>query len=102
MIGSHELVLILIVALFLFGPTKLPELAQSLGKAVGEFKRAQIESEHSARRSGENLKDQDIKIHNLAIEMGLDTENKTTEQLVEEIRMKVKTDDGLKLKAAGT
>ena len=45
MIGSTELIAILIAALFLFGPKKLPELARSLGSAVGEFKKAQRASE---------------------------------------------------------
>lgn len=45
MIGYTELIVILISALFLFGPQKLPELARSLGSAVGEFKKAQRASE---------------------------------------------------------
>ena len=45
MIGTTELIAILIAALFLFGPQKLPELARSLGSAVGEFKKAQRASE---------------------------------------------------------
>jgi len=45
MIGSIELIAILIAALFLFGPQKLPELARSLGGAVGEFKKAQRAAE---------------------------------------------------------
>jgi len=45
MIGSTELIAILVAALFLFGPNKLPELARSLGSAVGEFKKAQMASE---------------------------------------------------------
>ena len=45
MIGSNELIAILIAALFLFGPKKLPELARSLGGAVGEFKKAQRAAE---------------------------------------------------------
>ena len=45
MIGSSELIAILIAALFLFGPKKLPELARSLGGAVGEFKKAQRAAE---------------------------------------------------------
>jgi len=45
MIGSTELIAILIAALFLFGPRKLPELARSLGSAVGEFKKAQRAAE---------------------------------------------------------
>jgi sec-independent protein translocase protein TatA len=45
MIGSTELIAVLIAALFLFGPQKIPELARSLGGAVGEFKRAQRAAE---------------------------------------------------------
>lgn len=39
-IGMTELVVIMIVALIVFGPTRLPELARSLGRAMGEFRRA--------------------------------------------------------------
>ncbi len=39
-IGMPELLLILAVALIVIGPKKLPDLAKSLGKALGEFKRA--------------------------------------------------------------
>ncbi|HVZ38243.1 MAG TPA: twin-arginine translocase TatA/TatE family subunit [Candidatus Kapabacteria bacterium] len=42
-IGSGELLLILIVVLIAFGPRKLPELAQSLGRGIREFKKAQRE-----------------------------------------------------------
>lgn len=45
MIGTPELIAILIAALFLFGPQKLPELARSLGSAMGEFKKAQRAAE---------------------------------------------------------
>ncbi len=39
-IGMPELILILAVALVVIGPKKLPDLAKSLGKAMGEFKKA--------------------------------------------------------------
>jgi sec-independent protein translocase protein TatB len=42
-IGMTELLVILVVALIVFGPTKLPELARSLGKAMNEFRRASSE-----------------------------------------------------------
>ncbi|WP_045214637.1 Sec-independent protein translocase protein TatB [Desulfonatronovibrio magnus] len=38
-IGTTELVVILVVALLVLGPKKLPEIAKSLGKTLAEFKR---------------------------------------------------------------
>lgn len=40
MIGTSELILILCVALLLFGGKKLPEFAKNLGKGIREFKRS--------------------------------------------------------------
>lgn len=37
-LGPGELILILIIALVIFGPAKLPEIGKSLGKALNEFK----------------------------------------------------------------
>jgi TatA/E family protein of Tat protein translocase len=38
-----ELVIIFVIALIIFGPRKLPELGRSLGKSLGEFRRASNE-----------------------------------------------------------
>lgn len=37
-LGMPELILILAIALVIFGPSKLPEIGKSLGKALREFK----------------------------------------------------------------
>lgn len=39
-IGVPELILIFVLALLLFGPRKLPDIGKSLGRAMGEFRRA--------------------------------------------------------------
>ncbi len=42
-IGVQEMIAIFVIALILFGPRKLPELARTLGKALSEFRRAKNE-----------------------------------------------------------
>ena len=42
-IGPGELILILIIALVVLGPGKLPDVAASLGKSVREFRKAATE-----------------------------------------------------------
>jgi sec-independent protein translocase protein TatA len=53
-IGMPELVIILVIALLVIGPHKLPELAKSLGKGLAEFKKA---SEDFQR----NIKEESLK-----------------------------------------
>ena len=57
-LGMPELMMIMLLALLLFGPKKLPEIGKQVGKALGEFKRASndlkrsIEDEMSKAQSG--------------------------------------------------
>jgi len=39
-LGMPELMMIMLLALLLFGPKKLPEIGKQVGKALGEFKKA--------------------------------------------------------------
>jgi sec-independent protein translocase protein TatB len=39
-LGTSELLLILVVALIIFGPRKLPQLSRQLGKSLADFRRA--------------------------------------------------------------
>ncbi len=43
-IGIPELILILVLALIIFGPGKLPQVGKSLGKTIREFRTASRES----------------------------------------------------------
>jgi TatA/E family protein of Tat protein translocase len=46
-LGFQEILLILVLALLIFGPRKLPEIGRSLGKSLGEFRRATTELKRS-------------------------------------------------------
>ena len=52
-IGSTELIVILIVALIVIGPAKLPEMAKSLGKALGEFRRVSTDVKRTIEMEAE-------------------------------------------------
>jgi len=49
-LGFQEILLILIIALVIFGPKKLPELGRSLGKSLAEFRRASNEIKKSIEK----------------------------------------------------
>jgi len=49
-----ELVVILVIALLIFGPSKLPELARSLGKGFGESRRASYDLRQSLMEATED------------------------------------------------
>jgi sec-independent protein translocase protein TatA len=54
-IGLPEMVLILVVALLVFGPKKLPEIGRSLGKALKGFQDASKEFESEFKRQAEMI-----------------------------------------------
>lgn len=66
-IGMQEIIVILVLALIVIGPKKLPEVAKALGKGYGEFRRAfedmrssinsDINADTKASDEAEKLKD---------------------------------------------
>lgn len=56
-IGLPEMALILVIALLVFGPKKLPEIGRSLGKALRGFQEASREFESEFKREAQNLEE---------------------------------------------
>lgn len=59
-IGFPEMLFILLLALLIFGPRKLPELGKALGRGLAEFRRASNELRTTIEEEVRTL-DQDIK-----------------------------------------
>lgn len=65
MFGLHmpELIIILVVALLIFGPKKLPEMGASIGKSIKEFRKGMNEISHP-----KDEKDDEIKVPNVEVQ----------------------------------
>ncbi len=92
MIGTNELLVILAIAVFLFGANKLPELARNLGRSAAEFEKAKREAElellelERKYREGEYTKsERRVKLEKIARDLGIDPTNKSDEELLDEI-----------------
>ena len=72
-LGGPELFLIFVVALIVFGPRKLPEIGKSLGKMMGEFRRASnevrstIENEVEAEKIRESMRIEPPKVEPVTV-----------------------------------
>ena len=93
--GPLEIVLIVLVIIVLFGASKIPELARSLGKATGEFKKGKNEIENELSEIGNPIKENkptensSSRIKTMAKDLGIATEGKSDEQLLDEIQKKM-------------
>jgi len=83
-IGLPEMIIILIVALLVVGPSKLPELARTLGKAFTEFRRMADEVKETFEE--EVLKEETAKAGETAEEAKVD-EKKQDEAKQEEAKL---------------
>ena len=82
--GIEWIVLLIIIAiLLLFGPSKLPELARGIGKALGEFRRGKMEVERqiSTELREIEVKDTRAKTERAAVSLGVPPAGKSEMQL---------------------
>ena len=69
-IGMPELIIIMVIALIIFGPRKLPELGKSLGRSLNEFKKASTDLQ--------NTLEQEIKIEEQKEQVKKNTDEEKT------------------------
>ena len=92
--GSEWLIVIVIVVVLIFGASRIPSLAKSLGRASGEFQKGKVESEMELKKikeggsSGQPPSEgsEHDKLLKAAWELGISTEGKTDEQIRAEIK----------------
>jgi len=90
LLGGQEWIVILIavVILLIWGPSKLPSLARGLGEAIREFRKATSGIEEEPRKV-EKKEEIDQKLLETARALGISTEGKTKEQILDEINKKI-------------
>ena len=86
MIGTETLIVGAVVIVMLFGAQKLPELAKAIGRSSGEFQKGKTESEQAARNVDSDLSKDREKIDKIDKELGVDSANKTDDELRDAIR----------------
>ena len=64
-IGAPGLIIIVLGALLIFGPKRLPELGQSIGKMLAEFKAAVNKTDHDKKDEEDKTKDYDLYLVNI-------------------------------------
>lgn len=61
-IGTTELLLILLIAVVIFGPSKLPKLGKAIGQTIGNFKRSSAAAEKGQTKKKKNADPEDEEI----------------------------------------
>ncbi len=74
------ILLVIVAALFLFGPSKLPELARGFGRAMGEFRRGRMEVEREITQQF-STEDPKMKLDRAAGSLGIQTTGKSELQI---------------------
>jgi sec-independent protein translocase protein TatA len=107
MLDGYTWIIIGVVAIviIMWGPAKIPEFAKALGRAKGEFSKAQKEFTDAATtgmattsapqvvvepKPAPKLKNKDEILLETAQKLGIPTDGKTRDQITEEISIKVK------------
>ena len=74
-LGMQEMMFIMILALVLFGPKKLPEIGRTVGKAINEFRRASSELKTTFEREMHNMEQETNAVKEIAAPYQYDAYN---------------------------
>ena len=74
-LGMPEMMFIMVLALVLFGPKKLPEIGRTVGRAIREFQRASSELKTTFEREMQNLEQETNSIKEIAAPYTYDAYN---------------------------
>jgi len=90
-IGPELIIVLIIAVVLIFGVKKIPDIAKSLGRAGGEFKKGKQEADREAKKAAVedeepvNEEKEHTKLLNVAKGLGIDTDDKNDETLRKEI-----------------
>jgi sec-independent protein translocase protein TatA len=83
--GAEWIIVAAIIIALIFGVKKIPELARSFGRASGEFQKAKIEMHNEIERVKHTDTSTRSKLESVAEKLGIDSSNKSDEELRLEI-----------------
>lgn len=93
--GIEWIIIIILVVIFLiWGPSKIPELARSLGKAKKEFQKAMKEAEEIKEQALSSVDAQELKkdvdmLMDIAKKLGVPTEGRTKAEIYNDVMEKL-------------
>jgi sec-independent protein translocase protein TatA len=94
-VGVEWIIIIIIIVIFLiWGPSKIPELARSLGKAKKEFEKAMKEAEEIKQQAASSIDVQALKndvdmLIDVAKKLGIPTEGRTRAEIYNDVMAKL-------------
>lgn len=94
-VGVEWIIIIILVVIFLvWGPSKIPELARSLGKAKKEFQKAMKEAEEIKDQALSTVDVQELKkdvdaLIDMAKKLGIPTEGRTRTEIYNDVMAKL-------------
>lgn len=90
--GSGEILLIVLAAFLIFGPSKIPEIARNLGKFINDIKRASEDIKTEINKEADRIeRDKKLKEYKSKIDKDLEPDEAPISESVEDTDLKSET-----------